>query len=89
LHIWQNRITVPGMKSISIKLSPPLARWLSSRARELKRTQSDLVRDALEQQQRRQNGPSCHDLMKHLCGSLKNAPRDLSTNPKYMEGFGK
>ena len=31
---------------------------------------------------------TCHDLTQHLCGSLKNGPSDLSTNPKYMEGFG-
>lgn len=30
-----------------------------------------------------------HDRMKDLCGFLGNdAPTDLATNPKYMEGFG-
>jgi hypothetical protein len=75
------------MKSISVKLPPPLARWLSGRARELKRTQSDLVRDALEQQRDGKIGVTCHDLAQDLCGSF-SGPGDLSTNPKYMEGFG-
>ncbi len=81
-------ITVSSMKSISVKLDPPLARWLSNRSRDLKRTQSDLVRDALEQQRQGKGGVTCHDLAKHLCGIMRNAPRDLSTNPKYMKGFG-
>jgi len=76
------------MKTVSVKLSPPLARWLSRRSRELNRTQSDLVRDALEQQRNGHGGVTCHDLAKDLCGIMRNAPPDLSTNPKYMEGFG-
>ncbi|MEY2429805.1 MAG: hypothetical protein QOJ40_2690, partial [Verrucomicrobiota bacterium] len=31
---------------------------------------------------------SLHDRMKDVCGILKGGPRDLSTNPKHMEGFG-
>lgn len=27
--------------------------------------------------------------MHHLVGIIEDAPRDLSTNPKYMENFGK
>ncbi|MCP9292933.1 MULTISPECIES: hypothetical protein [Gracilimonas] len=29
------------------------------------------------------------DRMQHLVGIIKDGPRDLSTNPKYMEDFGK
>ena len=29
------------------------------------------------------------DRMQHLVGIVEDAPRDLSTNPKYMEDFGK
>lgn len=31
---------------------------------------------------------SALDLARHLCGIIKDAPPDLSSNPKYMEGFG-
>ena len=31
---------------------------------------------------------SLYDRLKHLCGVL-SGPGDLSTNPKYMEGYGK
>jgi hypothetical protein len=33
--------------------------------------------------------PSLYDLTKEFCGCIKGGPADLSTNPKYMEGFGK
>jgi hypothetical protein len=34
-------------------------------------------------------GPSAHDLLKEWCGTLKDAPADLSTNPKYFDDFGR
>jgi hypothetical protein len=33
-------------------------------------------------------GGSLYDRIKHLCGVI-SGPGDLSTNPKYMEGYGK
>jgi len=33
------------------------------------------------------DGKSAYDIMKDLCGVF-DGPGDLSTNPKYMEGFG-
>ena len=33
--------------------------------------------------------PSVHDLMKDLCGIVEDAPPDLSSNPKHLEGFGR
>jgi hypothetical protein len=32
---------------------------------------------------------SLHDLMQDLCGIIKDAPADLSTNPKYLDDFGR
>ena len=31
---------------------------------------------------------SCFDLMKDYIGCVKDAPKDLSTNKTYFEGFG-
>lgn len=78
------------MKTLSVKLPKPLANWLSERSTHLGRTQSDLVREALEQQK---NGSktgvkSCAELMAELEGFFEGPP-DLSTNPKYMKDFGK
>jgi hypothetical protein len=76
------------MKTISVKLPSPLAAWLTRQANERQQSQSELVREALEQHRKGNSKPSCHDLLEDLCGSVKG-PRDLSTNPKYLEGFGK
>ena len=34
------------------------------------------------------SAPSLHDRMKQYCGIVDSGVSDLSTNPKYMEGFG-
>lgn len=76
------------MKTLSVKLPAPLANWLSRKARKLGRSQSDLVRDALEEQRKGESkSPSCRDLLADLGGAF-DGPSDLSTNPKRMEGFG-
>lgn len=33
--------------------------------------------------------PSLHDLMRDVCGTLEDGPADLSTNPKYLDDFGR
>ena len=30
-----------------------------------------------------------NEMVKDLVGSVEDAPPDLSTNPKYLEGFGR
>jgi hypothetical protein len=32
---------------------------------------------------------SLHERMQEFCGIIKDGPSDLSTNPKYFDGFGK
>jgi hypothetical protein len=32
---------------------------------------------------------SLHERMQRFCGIIKDGPSDLSTNPKYLDGFGK
>jgi len=76
------------MKTLSVKLPKPVAGWLSQQSKKLGRTQSDLVREALEQQRTGSGEPSCHDLMQDLCGAF-DGPTDLSSNPKYMKDFGR
>lgn len=75
------------MKTISVKLPEALAAWLSRRAAELGRPQSDLVREALQRSKEGSGGASCHDLFADVCGVIEG-PRDLSTNPRHMRGFG-
>jgi Ribbon-helix-helix protein, copG family len=75
------------MKTITVKLPEPLAAWLSRRARDLGRPQSDIVREVLQRSSEGGSGASCHDLFADVCGVI-DGPKDLSTNPKHLAGFG-
>lgn len=74
-------------KTVTVKLPEPLATWLARRSRELGHTQSDLIRDALERLRQGSAGDSCHDAFADVCGSV-HGPKDLSTNPRHLAGFG-
>ena len=79
------------MKAISLKLPDTLHARLERLAKTRKQTKSDLVREALEQML---NGTppakpvSALELTSDLAGCLEG-PGDLSTNAKYMEGYGR
>lgn len=75
------------MKTITVKLPEALAAWLSRRARELGRPQSDIVREALQRASEGGESPTCHDALADVCGVI-DGPKDLSTNPKHLAGFG-
>jgi hypothetical protein len=77
-----------ALKTITVKLPEPLASWLSRRARELGRSQSELVREAIERARNGDGAQTCHDLFADSCGTI-DGPADLSTNPKHLAGFGK
>ena len=77
------------VKTIAIKISVTLDRWLTSESKRLQLSKSEITRLALEKLRKGDTFISVHDLMKDVCGTIKGAPRDLSTNPKYMDGFGK
>jgi hypothetical protein len=67
------------------------------RGRKLK----DLVEEGLRLVLEKENAPaaseqpsakkklSAHDLLKDLCGIIKDGPEDLATNPKYLDDFGR
>jgi metal-responsive CopG/Arc/MetJ family transcriptional regulator len=80
------------MNTLSLKLPRSLSAKLDRAAKQRGQSKSELVRAALEQflngalpaQQRL----SALELAGDLVGCMEG-PGDLSTNPKYMEGFGK
>jgi Ribbon-helix-helix protein, copG family len=88
LRLCQMRHTVLQMKTISVKLPESLAAWVARRSKELGRTQSELVREALEQRKAAAGGRSCAALLEDLGGFFEGPP-DLSTNPKYLNDFGR
>jgi hypothetical protein len=77
-----------AVKTITVKLPEPLASWLSRRARELGRSQSEIVREAIERARNGSGAQSCHDLFADSCGSI-DGPADLSANRRHFAGFGK
>lgn len=79
------------MKTISLKLPAGLRAKLERAAKSRKQSRSEVVRAALEQYL---NGRpsvtrprSALDLAGDLVGCVEG-PGDLSTHPKYMDGFG-
>jgi len=80
------------MPTISLKLPEALLADLEKESRLRRMNKSALVRAALERELaagREQKMPSCYDLARDLAGSIKGLPKDIATNPKYLEGFGK
>lgn len=78
------------MRTISLKLPEDLLADLEREAKARHLTKSVLVRESLEKalRQSRRGAGSCYDMARDLAGKVKGLPRDLATNPKYMEGFG-
>ena len=78
------------MKTVSLKLSEAMLRQLERTARERGQSKSDVVRSALEQYlsgARAAPPGSALEAVLPWAGCCEG-PGDLSTNPKYMEGFG-
>ena len=78
------------MKTLTLKVPLELDLRLASAAKHRGESKSALVREALEAYLADQkNAPplSCYDLAKDIIGCFEG-PGDLSTNPKYMDGFG-
>jgi predicted transcriptional regulator len=80
------------MRTISLKLPEDLVADLQREAKARRITKSAVVRESVEAALRRRSrrgAVSCYDLARDLAGAVKGLPRDLASNPKYMEGFGK
>lgn len=84
------------MKTLSVKIPEVLARWLEGEARQTRRSRSAIVREALDLK-RHGHGNGAKGGKRPLTmaealdsvGATFRGPRDLATNPKYFEGFGK
>lgn len=76
---------------ITVRFSVETRRRLRAAARRGGRRESDLVRDAVEAQLAIEDrAPTAYEHAKRagLIGAAKGKVRDLSTNPKYFDGFG-
>ncbi len=80
------------MKTLSVKLPDPLAKWLFGEAKQTRRSRSALVREALEAKRSGKGGkPKRRSLADALLegGGPFDGPGDLNSNPKHWDGFGK
>jgi predicted DNA-binding protein len=79
-------------KRITIRISESLVRRLKKHASMKRRSESALVREALENYLGDAPTPSsAYEVARAtgLIGCVSPGPSDLSTNRKYFEGFGK
>ncbi len=77
---------------ITIRVSEAIEKRLRSRSRIQGQTESELVREALESYLAKSDGDRpAYELAEEagLIGCIPRAPRDLSTNRRHFEGFGK
>jgi hypothetical protein len=81
-----------GMERINVRLEGRVKAELEAEARARGVRPSDVVRQAIDDHlARREPRPTCLEIARRigLVGAAKGLPRDLSTNPIYMEGFGR
>jgi metal-responsive CopG/Arc/MetJ family transcriptional regulator len=78
------------MKAISIKLPDPLFHDLTKRAAASASSQSEIIRNALAAYLKTDapaSSASCAERASRWTGMVQG-PKDLSTNPKHLRGFG-
>jgi predicted transcriptional regulator len=83
---------IVSSQRITIRVSESLVKRLKRHANMKQRSESALVRDALENLLGDTPEPgSAYDLAKAagLIGCARGAPSDLSTSRKHFDGFGK
>ncbi len=77
---------------MSLKLPPPLEAQLNAEAPARRIPKSRIVRELLEKHYKPNGGkkhrPTFGEVNGHLFGCF-DGPKDLSTNPKYMKGYGR
>jgi predicted DNA-binding protein len=83
---------IMASQRITVRVPKSLGALLRSRSRAKGQTPSDLVRVALETYLNREmTDRSAYAFAKEagLVGCVRQAPKDLSTNPRHFDGFGK
>lgn len=79
-------------ESLSVRISKAESRALRERARKEGVSQGQLVRRALRAYGvtgELEPGRSGYDVIKSIVGKNKGGAKDLSTNPKYLDDYGR
>ena|SRR6185312_7298643 len=78
-------------KRLSVRITPKLHKLLRKRAKASGKSESEIIRSTLEKELGAEKPQrTLYDVLNDIgfIGSIPNGPPDLSTNKKYMEGFG-
>ena len=91
-HVRQSaRLSDMSTTRISVRLDRTLRAKIRKQARAKGKKEAELIREALVKEfDAAPRAKTCYELGMELglIGSSDGLPADLSTNPKYMEGFG-
>lgn len=80
------------MKVLSVKVPEALDRKIAAALKRRGMQKSEVVREALERfldENHEARRGSFLDLAGDLVGCVKDAPVDLSSNPKHLDGYGR
>jgi len=80
------------MKVLSVKVPEALDRRITAAVKRRRMQKSAVAREALERyldETHEVRRGSFLDLAGDLIGCVKDAPADLSTNPKHLDGYGR
>jgi predicted transcriptional regulator len=77
------------MSTASIKLPDPLDRQLTAIAKQRHTTRTKALRDALKAYADAGTKPKRRSASELAADLMFDGPGDLSTNPKYMAGYGR
>jgi hypothetical protein len=93
LPCWQRCNTLPGMKTLTVRLPEPLAAAIEAESRGRKISKSDVVRERLERASAGSRGaPAPPQAIADLIGSVDGLPAGLSARKKrYLRvtGYGR
>jgi hypothetical protein len=79
------------MATMTVKLSPATTARLNAEAQAQRVSKSQIVREVLDKHLKsngKKHRPTFYELTSDLLGCHKGKRHDLSTNPKYLEGYG-
>ena len=75
------------MNMLTFKVTQELFDWLEKEARELNRSKSEIVREALRAQRRRENAETAAARAGKLAGRFASGKKD-SSHKRHLKGFG-
>jgi hypothetical protein len=83
LRHWQNRITMPPMKTLTVRLTDALAAEIEAESRRRRISKSDVVRLLLSKGSTSRRRAASLESILDLIGSVDGLPADLSARKKH------